>query len=91
MTNLNQQTLGCFGPKHCFKGGIYTSVAVLAEIPLKSPRKLFIFIIKKYIYRIKVSKKTNYLILKKTSLIYTMSATDVGPNAQAGRNNNNEL
>ena len=34
-----------------------TSVAVLAEISLRSPRKSFIFIIKKYIYRIKVSKK----------------------------------
>ena len=34
-----------------------TSVAVLAEISLRSPRKLFIFIIKKIIYRIKVSKK----------------------------------
>ena len=33
------------------------SVAVLAEILLRSPRKLFIFIIKKYNYRIKVSKK----------------------------------
>ena len=46
-----------------------TSVAVLAEIPLRSPRKLFIFIIKKYIYRIKVSKIN--LILKKKSLSRT--------------------
>ena len=34
----------------------WTSVAVLAEISLRSPRKLFIFIIKKIIYRIKISK-----------------------------------
>ena len=34
-----------------------SSVAVLAEILLRSPRKLFIFIIKKYISRVKVSKK----------------------------------
>ena len=33
------------------------SVAVLAEIPLRSPRKMFIFIIKKIIYRVKVSIK----------------------------------
>ena len=33
------------------------SVAVLAEILLRSPRKLFIFTIKKNIFRIKVSKK----------------------------------
>ena len=33
-----------------------TSVAVLAEMSLRSPRKLVIFIIKKYIYRIEVSK-----------------------------------
>ena len=37
--------------------GVTNGVAVLAEISLKSPRKLFIFIIKKNIYRIKVSKK----------------------------------
>ena len=34
----------------------FTSVADLAETSLKSPRKLFTFIIKIYIYRIKVSK-----------------------------------
>ena len=33
-----------------------SSVAVSAEISLRSPRKLFIFIIKRYIYRIEVSK-----------------------------------
>ena len=33
-----------------------TSVTVLAEISPRSPRKLFIFIIKVYIYRIQVSK-----------------------------------
>ena len=37
-------------------GRVMRSVAVLAEISLKPPRKIFIFIIKKYIYRIKVSK-----------------------------------
>ena len=36
---------------------VMTSVAVLAEISLRSPRKLFIFIIKHIMYRIKVSKK----------------------------------
>ena len=35
---------------------VQSSVAVLAEISLKSPRKLFIFVIKKHIYRIKISK-----------------------------------
>ena len=38
---------------------VTTSVAVSAEISLRSPRKLFIFTIKKYIYRIKVSKKND--------------------------------
>ena len=33
------------------------SDTVLAEISLRSPRKLFIFIVKKIIYRIKVSRK----------------------------------
>ena len=38
-------------------GYAVTSVAVLAETLLRSPWKLFIFIIKKYIYRINASKK----------------------------------
>ena len=33
-----------------------TSVAVSAEIPLRSPQKIFIFIIKKIIFWVKVSK-----------------------------------
>ena len=45
-----------------------TSDAVLAEISLRSPRKLFICIIKKIINRIKVSKKTFDLILNEASL-----------------------
>ena len=36
------------------------SDAVLAEISLRSPRKLFIFIIKIYVYRIKISR-TKYI------------------------------
>ena len=35
---------------------VNASVAVLAEILLRTPRKLFIFIIRKYIYRMKVSR-----------------------------------
>ena len=35
---------------------LLTSVAVLAEISLRLPRKVFTFIIKKYVYSIKVSK-----------------------------------
>ena len=42
---------------HCVCLGESTSVAVLDEISLSSPRKLFIFIIKRINYRIKVSKK----------------------------------
>ena len=42
--------------------GLITSAYFLAEIPLRSPRKLFTFIIKKIIYRMKVSnnKKNNF-------------------------------
>ena len=36
---------------------VVSSASFLAELSVSSPRKLFIFIIKKYIYRIKVSKK----------------------------------
>ena len=35
---------------------VTASVAILAEILLRSPRKLFVFTIKKYIDRIEVSK-----------------------------------
>ena len=45
-----------------------SSVAVLAEISLRSPRKLFIFTIKSHIFWIIVSKQTNILILKNSSL-----------------------
>ena len=41
------------------------SVAVLPEISLRSPRKLFIFTIKNYIYRIKVSKNKLFNFGKK--------------------------
>ena len=47
-----------------------TSVADLAEISLRSPWKLCIFIIKIYIYRIKVSKN-NLFHFEKTSLCRT--------------------
>ena len=43
-------------------------VAILAEISLRSPPKIFIFIIKECIFRIKVSKKLSNLILEKSSL-----------------------
>ena len=61
---------------HCFVQGwrstcLWSSVAVLAEIPLRSPRKLFIFIIKKFFFRIKVSKKNDNLILKKEALLWS--------------------
>ena len=43
-------------PVHIQAQGVSSSVAVLAEILLRSPRKVFVFTIKKCIYRIKVSK-----------------------------------
>ena len=39
-----------------FQGSTPTSVAVIAEISLTSAQKLLFFVIKKYVYRIKVSK-----------------------------------
>ena len=36
---------------------VYVSVAVLTEISLRSPRKIFIFIIKQYFNRMKASQK----------------------------------
>ena len=52
------------------------SVAVLAEKPLSSPQKIFIFIIKKNICWLKVSKNKNINILKKTSLAAIVGARD---------------
>ena len=40
---------------------VHGSVAVLAETSLRSPRKLFISITKKYILRIKVSKTKRFI------------------------------
>ena len=42
-----------------------SSASFLAELSVSSPRKLFIFIIYKNVFRIKSSKKIFYLILKK--------------------------
>ena len=55
-----------------------TSEAFLAEIPLRSPQNKFIFIIKNYTFRIKVSKKTCNLILKKTALTAVFPALTAG-------------
>ena len=44
---------------------VLTSVAVLAEISLRSPRKLFFVIIKNNNYRVKVSQNMYNLIKKK--------------------------
>ena len=40
----------------CVSSDVTTSVAVSAEIPLRSPQKIFIFIIKKIICWVKESK-----------------------------------
>ena len=45
-----------------------SSVAVLAELPLRSPQKIFLFTIEKYIDGIKIYPKKTILIFKKTSL-----------------------
>ena len=46
------------------KAYMFTTVAVLAKISFSSPRKLFVFIIKKYIFRIKVSQKKIYIYIE---------------------------
>ena len=50
------------------------SVFLLAEISVKSPRKIFIFIIWKNVFWIKVSKKMVYLILKTEALALMCAA-----------------
>ena len=53
------------------------SASFLAEISVGSPQKLYIFIIYKNIFWIKVSKKYFYLILKKEALLgYTNTLVD---------------
>ena len=46
---------------------LVTSVVVLAEILVESPRKAFIFIINKCIYEVKISLKTSNLLLEKNA------------------------
>ena len=74
------ETLTQHGFKHNFsfpgRVRVMLSDAVLAEISLRSPRKIFIFIIKKYIYRIKVSKKNCINFDKK--LHWSCSAVNQG-------------
>ena len=48
---------------------VRSSASFLAEVSVRSPRKLFIFIIYRNIFRIKLSKKTFHLILKKEALV----------------------
>ena len=54
-----------------------TSVAVLAEISVRPPRKCIIFIIKQYIYRIKVSKKITIWFWKKLHCMWRLCAPAV--------------
>ena len=55
--NTNTNTEHCVQFWTASQPWVARSVAVLAEILLRPPRKLFVFIIKSYIYRIKVSEK----------------------------------
>ena len=59
LSTLEHHLLACCCSRSCFKKLLKNviSVAVLAVISLRSPRKLFNSIIKKFIYRMKVSKK----------------------------------
>ena len=54
---------------------MYTSVAVLAETSLTSPRKTFIFTIKKYIYGIKSIQKNIFNFEKNFTDVHTMFNT----------------
>ena len=53
---------------------LLASVAVSAEILLRSPQKSIIFIIKKIVCWVKVSKNKIINILKKTSLLLALAA-----------------
>ena len=63
----NQRTGACgaYAPRWL---EAHSSAALFVEVSLRSPQKLFLFVIKTYINRIKVSKKWNELILKKSPL-----------------------
>ena len=54
------------------------SASFLTETSVRSPRKLFIFIICKNVFRIKVSKKEIHLISKQEALFLGLSAQDLG-------------
>ena len=59
---VSAQSTDLVPPKlwECATSQVHTSASVLAETSVRSPRKLFIFIINKHIFWIKVSKE--YLI-----------------------------
>ena len=64
--------LRAFKDRHAIHGlaiCLAASVAVLAKIWFRSPRKWFILIVNKYISKIKVSQKMLKVFLKKTSLL----------------------
>ena len=69
VTSFSKANSVLYGIQMCLdkphRSRVRTSVAVLAEIPLRSPQKKNYFIIKKYIYRIKVSKNKIVLFSKK--------------------------
>ena len=50
----------CIDDSSCSGDKVRAPVAVLAEISVRSPRKIIIFIIKKYVNRIKVNNKFDF-------------------------------
>ena len=54
--------------------GARSSHHMSVDVSVTSPRELFIYIVNKYIYRIKVSKKTIKLVLKTSSLVCSTCA-----------------
>ena len=51
---------------------LHISEAFIAEMSVIPPRKLFIFVVKRTIYRIQVSKQTFDLILKQALLLHIL-------------------
>ena len=58
-----------------FEIGMLDCIFVWTEILVRSPRTLGVYIVYKYVYRIKVSKRVSKLALGKASLMLTFFAS----------------
>ena len=80
---VSKKCLSCFAVRFSAR---FRPMKLFSRKIAQVPRKLFIFIDKNCIYRIKVSEKKPYLILKKTSLLTSPSISYAARKKQCVKN-----